>query len=93
MSARREPQSYHPTISPTWWLKKRRYFMFMMRELSSVFVAAFLLLFMYELFLVSKGAETFALFQESLRRPGFLAFYVVAFVFAIYHTITWFVIL
>ena len=90
MSERREPRSYHPTISPMWWLKKRRFFMFMMRELSSVFVAAFVLLFMYELFLVSKGPETLGLFQESIRRPAFLIFYVIAFVFAVYHTITWF---
>ncbi len=90
MSERREARSYQPTISPTWWLKKRSYFMFMMRELSSVFIAAFVLLFMYELFLVSKGQETFTLFQESLRRPAFLLFYVIALIFAVYHTITWF---
>ena len=90
MSERREPRSFHPTISPIWWLKKRSYFMFMMREFSSVFVAAFVLLFMYELFLTSKGPETFNLFQESLRRPAFLLFYAIALVFAVYHTITWF---
>lgn len=90
MSERREPRSFYPTISPTWWLKKRSYFMFMMREFSSVFVAAFVLLFMYELFLLSKGPETFNLFQESLRRPLFLLFYAIALIFAIYHTVTWF---
>ena len=90
MSERREPRSFYPTISPIWWLKKRSYFMFMMRELSSVFVAAFVLLFMYELFLLSKGPETFNLFQESLRRPSFLFFYAIALIFSVYHTITWF---
>ena len=87
------PRSYRHAVSPTWWLKKRSYFMFMMRELSSVFVACFVLLYMYELFLISKGPDTFALFQHSLRHPGFIAFYVVAFVFAVYHTITWFSVL
>ena len=40
----------------TWWLKKGSYFLFMMREFSSIFIAAFVLLFMYELFLLSEGA-------------------------------------
>lgn len=81
---------YRPTMPATWWLKKRSYFLFMMREFSSVFVAAFVLLLMYKLFLLSKGAQTYGQFQESLRQPGVLVFYVLAFVFAVYHTITWF---
>lgn len=81
---------YRPEMPPTWWLKKRRYFLFMMRELSSVFVAAFVLLYVYELFLLSKGPQVYGLFQESLRRPGFLLFYAVAFAFAVLHTVTWF---
>ncbi|MEE2658543.1 MAG: fumarate reductase subunit C [Candidatus Latescibacterota bacterium] len=84
------PKIHRPEMSPTWWLKKRSYFLFMMRELSSVFVAAFALLLLYELFLLSKGPEVYGLFQESLRRPGFILFYVVAFVFSVYHTVTWF---
>lgn len=81
---------YRPEMPATWWLRSRRYFLFMMRELSSVFVAAYVLLFAYELFLLSKGEAVIGLFQESLRGPGFVAFYAIAFVFACYHTITWF---
>ena len=81
---------YQPVMPATWWLRKASYFWFMMRELSSVFVAAFVLLFIYELFLVSKGAQTYGQFQESLRQPGFVAFYILCFAFAVYHTITWF---
>ena len=88
-----KPKAYRPSVSPTWWLKKRSYFMFMMRELSSVFVACFVLLYLYELFLISKGPDTYTQFQQSLRQPGFIAFYVVAFIFAVYHTITWFSVL
>ncbi|MDP6702458.1 MAG: hypothetical protein QGH25_22575 [Candidatus Latescibacteria bacterium] len=81
--------AYKPKMSPTWWLKSGRYFMFMMRELSSVFVAAFVLLFLYQLFLLTKGPEAYATFQNSLMTPKFLVFYAVAFLFSLYHTVTW----
>ena len=81
--------TYKPEMSPAWWLKSRRYFMFMMRELSSVFVAAFALLFLYQIFLLTKGPEVYAAFQRSLMTPKFIAFYAIAFVFSVYHTITW----
>jgi len=81
--------TYKPKMSPTWWLKSRRYFMFMMRELSSVFVAGFVLLLLYQIFLLTKGPEVYASFQRSLLTPKFIAFYSVAFVFSVYHTFTW----
>jgi len=81
--------AYKPKMSPTWWLRSRRYFMFMMRELSSVFVAAFVLLLLYQLFLLSKGPDAYAAFQDSLLNPLYIVFYAIAFVFSVYHTITW----
>ena len=85
-----ERRAYQPSMPATWWLKKGSYFLFMMREFSSIFIAAFVLLFMYELFLLSEGARTYEQFRESLRQPGYVTFFVIAFLFAIYHTITWF---
>ena len=82
-------KTYKRPMSPTWWLRNRRYFLFMMRELSSVFVAAFVLLFLYEHFLLSKGPVVHEAFQASLRTPKFIAFYAIAFAFSLYHTITW----
>lgn len=81
---------HFPSKSPTWWLRNFKYFLFMMREMSSVIIALFLLLYLYELFLLSKGPEPHGAFQELLRTPWFILFYVVAFVFALYHSITWF---
>ena len=76
-------------ISATWWMRNRRYFMFMIRELTSVFVAMFVLLYLYEFFLISKGAEVHGLFQKSLRSVPFIIFYVILLIFALYHSWTW----
>ena len=81
---------YFPSKSPTWWLRNFKHFLYMMREMSSAVIALFLLVYLYELFLLSKGPEAHGAFQELLRKPGFVFFYVVAFVFALYHSITWF---
>lgn len=81
--------TYHRPIPATWWLHNRRYFLFMMRELSSLFIAVFLLVYLYALSLLSKGAEVYEQFQESLRSGGFTLFFVVAFIFAVYHSWTW----
>ena len=36
-----------------------------------------------------KEPEAYAACRSTLTTPGFVVFYVVAFVFALYHTITW----
>ena len=36
------PREYHRTISNWWWLQRRNYLVFILREFSSVFVAYFL---------------------------------------------------
>lgn len=78
-------ETYKPKLSPAWWLKSRRYFLFMMRELSSVFIAAFVLLFLYQLF----APEDYAARRSALGEWPFVAFYAVALVFSLLHTITW----
>ena len=84
-----EIKTYTRPIPGTWWLKKRNYFMFMIRELTSVFVALYVLLFIYEIFLMTKGATVHSIFQEDLRSGPFIVFYVIALLFALYHSWTW----
>ena len=36
-----EPLTYRRPMSTWWWLRKRTYFVFVMRELSSIFIAWF----------------------------------------------------
>ncbi len=82
-------RTYHRPIPATWWMQNRRYFMFMVRELTSVFVALFVLLYLYEFFLLTRGPEAHGLFRQSLRSGPFIALYVILLIFALYHSITW----
>jgi len=83
------PGLYYPKLSTTWWLRHPRYFAFMLRELSSVFVAIFLVVLLVEIHQLSRGPQAYAAFLEMLRSPGWIVFHVVALAFALYHSVTW----
>jgi len=81
---------YHRKMPATWWLQKQSYFLFMLRELSSVFIAIFLLVYLYQIYQLTQGPEAYVAFTQKLASPGWLLFHLVALAFALYHTITWF---
>jgi len=81
---------YHPKMPATWWLKKPAYLLFMLRELSSVFIAAFLIVFLIQISQLTKGAEAYAAFAQRLSSPAWIVFHIVALLFALLHSVTWF---
>lgn len=81
---------YPARMPATWWLRKRSYLFFMLRELSSVFIALFLVLFMVELYWAEQGTGAAGAFVKLLSAPGWLLFHAVALAFAVYHSVTWF---
>jgi fumarate reductase subunit C len=81
---------YHRKMSATWWLQKKSYFLFMLRELSSVFIALFLLVYLYQIYQLTQGPEAYAAFTRRLSSPGWIFFNLIAFLFAVYHSVTWF---
>jgi len=81
---------YYPKMPATWWLTRRAYFLFMLRELSSVFIAIFLVVFLIEIYQLSRGPAAYAAFVQRLASPGWIIFHVVALLFALYHSFTWF---
>lgn len=83
-------RSYRRPISRTWWLDKRAYLLFMLRELTSVFIAAFLALSLVQLSQLAQGAEAYAAFLQRLASPWWVGFHLLALVAALYHSITWF---
>lgn len=60
----------------------------MIREWTSLFVALFSLIYIYELSLFASGAKDTAL--TLMKNPGILAFNIVAILFTLYHAFTWF---
>jgi fumarate reductase subunit C len=87
--------AYHPRwhrvpVSVWWWLRKRSYALFVLRETSSVFVALFAGVTLLQLRAVSAGPEAHARFAEWLRTPGVLVLHAVVLGFVLLHAFTWF---
>jgi fumarate reductase subunit C len=95
MSERAAHTEYHPRwlrprMSTYWWLGRRGYVNFILRELSSVFVAWFVV---YLLLLVRAVSQGDAPYQQFLRwsgNPLVLLLNLVTLLFVVFHAITWF---
>lgn len=79
-----------PISSTTWWLSKPSYVLFMLRELTSVLIAAFLIVYLVQLAQLAQGAEAYTAFVERLASPGWIIFHLLVLIAALYHSITWF---
>ncbi|TDD70292.1 fumarate reductase subunit C [Jiangella aurantiaca] len=84
------PRTYRPRPSIWWWVRKRSYLLFVLRELSSVFVAWFVALTLALVWSVERGAEQYERLLDVLSNPFAVALNVVALAFLLLHTITWF---
>jgi len=67
-----------------WWMSKRTYFQFMVRELTCLFVGGYAL---FLLVLVSRDQQSF---QAVLHSPLSVLLHLVALPMVLYHSITWF---
>ena len=83
MSVRKEPSRY-------WWLRRRKYIAIFLRELSSVFILAYVLLYLLILAQLQSGVR--GLVTQFAMLP-FVALSVTLLAFSLYHSITWFLLL
>ena len=71
------PREYPWRMSPTWWTRSRHYFLYVVREFTSLPLAIWLLWLLYDIS------------QKSLVHPGlFAVFSIICLPFALYHSIT-----
>ncbi|HSB61044.1 MAG TPA: fumarate reductase subunit C [Vicinamibacteria bacterium] len=84
------PRWYRRRVSVWWWLEKRSYTLFVLRELTSVFVALFAALTLWQVRALAAGPEAWGDLAARLRAPGFLALNAVGLLFLLFHTVTWF---
>ena len=84
------PRWYRTRVSTYWWLRKWYYLKFVLRELSSIFIAYFVVITLLQLHRLSLGPETYARFEERMKNPLMIALNAISFLFVLFHTITWF---
>jgi fumarate reductase subunit C len=82
--------SYRRPVPLFWWLRKRTYFVFVMRELSSIFIAWLVLYLLLFVRAVGRGEAAYQDFLDDAASPWLVTLNVVAFVFIVLHTVTWF---
>ena len=82
--------TYHRPVSNTWWLKRKPYILFMIRELTSVFVAGYCIFLLVLVYKLTQGADAYGNLMVALKSPSSVALHLITLTFVLYHTITWF---
>jgi len=81
---------YVRPISNTWWLEKPEYTLYMLRELTSVFVGGYAVVMLVGLKRLSEGQAAYEAFLSALTSPLAITFHVLALIFAVLHSATFF---
>nr|VFK00229.1 MAG: fumarate reductase subunit C [Candidatus Kentron sp. H]VFK00495.1 MAG: fumarate reductase subunit C [Candidatus Kentron sp. H]VFK04258.1 MAG: fumarate reductase subunit C [Candidatus Kentron sp. H] len=74
----------------SWYLRQGRYVRYMARELTSLFIGLHTFLLICGIGALSEGEVAYNEFLAVLGNPLYVAFLIVALLFAIYHSISWF---
>ena len=85
-----EVRTYRRPVSTWWWVGKRTYFVFVMRELSSIFVAWFVVFLLLLVAAVGRGEAAYEDFLDFAANPFIVTVNVVTFIFVMLHAVTWF---
>jgi len=72
------------------WLHRRPYFMFIVREMTSLFIAGFCLFLLAFIYTLGQGSEAYNSMVEVLKSTFMITVHWVVLVFALYHSYTWF---
>jgi fumarate reductase subunit C len=84
-------KEYIRPMPATWWLHNHHLMLFMVRELTSVFAALYAVLLLVVIGTAAWGTPTFDRFYNGiLRQPWMITLQLLAFVFVVYHSVTWF---
>jgi fumarate reductase subunit C len=79
-----------PISKTTWFLTNARYKTYMVHEVSSIFVALYMIQLVVGVFYLASGPEAWESYLAFLRSPVIIFLTLVALVFFIIHTTSWF---
>jgi fumarate reductase subunit C len=83
-----EARYYRRRVPLMWWARRRSYTFFMLRELSSVFVAVFVVELLFLVRAVAHGPSAYQGFLDTMANPAMIVLNVVAFAFLLLHAVT-----
>ena len=84
------PRWYRRPISTWWWLEKRTYLLFILRELSSLSVAWFVVFMLLLVRAIGQGDAEYQRFLDRVDHPLVVLLNLVALAFVTFHMVTWF---
>ena len=86
------PKPYNRPMPKDWWLRHPPYTLFMLRELTSVFIGTYAIILLVGVgrFSQDPTGAAFNDFLAAMTNPVAIIFHFLALVASLYHTITWF---
>jgi len=85
-----DPQAYHPRVGILWWLSRRSYTFFVLREISALFVAWSVVFLLLLVRAVARGEADYRAFIDWAGTPWVVVLNVVTVLFLLLHAVTWF---
>ncbi len=91
MEKYKEPtRTYRRPVPNSWWLHKKSYFLFMLREFSSFFVAFNSIVLIGFIYSLGNGRDAYNGLLATLRSGWMILLYILTGLFVLYHMVTWF---
>ena len=91
MSQRKKyPELPRKKLGPGWRLSNRHYTVYMMRELTSFFVAVYAILYIYQVVLLASSPASYSQYLDVLKNPLMIGFSIIILAFTLFHALTWF---
>jgi fumarate reductase subunit C len=84
------PKTFRSRVSTYWWLGRWSYLKFILREISSVFIAWFVIMTLLQISALKRGPASYMEFEGWLRSPMVVALNAASLFFVIFHAVTWF---
>lgn len=83
-----EARYYRQRVPRWWWVRRRSYAIFMLRELSSLFVALFVVELLLLVWAVARGPAAYQGFLDAMANPAVIVVNVVTLAFVLLHAVT-----
>jgi fumarate reductase subunit C len=79
---------YHPRLSGNWWTRNQHYLLYMVRELTAVFDAAWAVIFIVQIPAMAGGADAHGRWLAMVNSPAWVIFSLISLAFVLYHAYT-----